>query len=163
MSDPISGDPAERILSRTEAVRCYGPARTGTLVFTNGCFDLLHRGHISLLARARSLGDSLVVGLNSDASVRRLKGPRRPIVPVEDRALLLASLRFVDAVTVFDEDTPLQLIEALRPDVFVKGADYRLEDLVEAEEVIARGGRVELLELEPDQSTSDLVRRLIED
>jgi rfaE bifunctional protein nucleotidyltransferase chain/domain len=84
-------------------------------------------------------------------------------VPVEDRALLLASLRFVDAVTVFDEDTPLQLIEALRPDVFVKGADYRLEDLVEAEEVIARGGRVELLELEPDQSTSDLVRRLIED
>jgi D-beta-D-heptose 7-phosphate kinase/D-beta-D-heptose 1-phosphate adenosyltransferase len=129
-------------------------------VFTNGCFDLLHRGHASLLARARTLGDRLVVGVNSDESVRHLKGSGRPYMPVEDRAYLLASLRCVDAVTVFDEDTPLALIRALQPDVLVKGGDYRPEEIVGADEVHAVGGRVCTLPLEEGLSSSDLVRRL---
>lgn len=156
--DPL--DPTGRILERAEAVRLYGPGRSRSLVFTNGCFDIVHRGHLSLLARARGLGDTLLVGLNSDASVGRLKGEGRPILPEADRGLLLASLRFVDAVTFFDEDTPRQLIESLQPDVLVKGADYRLEEVVGADEVQARGGRVVLLPLEPDRSTSALLRRL---
>lgn len=130
------------------------------MVFTNGCFDLLHRGHLSLLERARALGDLLVVGLNSDASARRLKGPGRPLVPEEDRAYLLASLRPVDAVTIFDEDTPLALIRALLPDVLVKGADYRPEEVVGAEVVRAAGGTVHLLPLEEGRSTSGLLKRI---
>lgn len=157
---PESLDSGGRILERAEAVRRYGPTRSRTLVFTNGCFDLVHGGHVSLLARARELGDALLVGLNSDASVRRLKGAGRPILPEADRGLLLASLRFVDAVTFFDEDTPLRLIEALQPDILVKGADYRLEDVVGADEVRALGGSVVLLPLEPDRSTSELLRRM---
>jgi D-beta-D-heptose 7-phosphate kinase/D-beta-D-heptose 1-phosphate adenosyltransferase len=153
-------DAAGRILEREEAVRRYGPSRSQKLVFTNGCFDIVHRGHLSLLARARALGDALLVGLNSDASVRRLKGVGRPVLPEADRGLLLASLRFVDAVTLFDEDTPLQLIESLQPDILVKGADYRLEDVVGGDEVRARGGSVVLLPLEPDRSTSEFLRRL---
>jgi D-beta-D-heptose 7-phosphate kinase/D-beta-D-heptose 1-phosphate adenosyltransferase len=153
-------DAGGRVLERAEAVRRYGPTRSQKLVFTNGCFDIVHRGHLSLLARARELGDVLLVGLNSDASVRRLKGAGRPILPEADRGLLLASLRFVDAVTLFDEDTPLQLIESLQPDILVKGADYCLEDVVGADEVWARGGEVMLLPLEPDRSTSELLRRL---
>ncbi len=130
------------------------------MVFTNGCFDLLHRGHVSLLERARALGDLLVVGLNSDASVRRLKGRGRPLVPEEDRAYVLASLRAVDAVTIFDEDTPLALIRALLPDVLVKGADYRPEEVVGAEVVRDAGGIVHLLSLEEGRSTSGLLERI---
>lgn len=103
------------------------------LVFTNGCFDLLHRGHVAYLQAARALGDALVVGLNSDASVRKLKGPGRPVVPQGDRAAVLRALRFVDAVVVFDEDTPARLMRELKPGVYVKGGDYRVEDLPEAE------------------------------
>ena len=127
--------------------------------FTNGCFDLLHRGHIRLLAQARAACDRLVVGLNSDASTARLKGQGRPINPAEGRAEVLAALEAVDVVVVFDEDTPLELIKRVRPAVLVKGADYRLEDVVGREVVEAAGGDVILVGLVPGQSTSGLVQR----
>lgn len=154
------GAPEDRILSRAEAVRRYGRPRPFTLVFTNGCFDLLHRGHVSLLHRARTLGDRLLVGLNSDASVRRLKGAGRPLLPEGDRARLLAGLRSVDGVTVFEEDTPRTLIEALLPDHLVKGADYRREEVAGAGLVEAAGGRVHLLPLEEGVSTTALLARI---
>jgi rfaE bifunctional protein nucleotidyltransferase chain/domain len=151
-----------RVLGRAEARSAREAARRGgkTVVFTNGCFDLLHRGHVDLLAAARDRGDLLVVGLNSDASVRRLKGPGRPLVPVEDRAAVLAALAAVDVVVVFDEDTPLELIRELVPDVLVKGADYRPEEVVGKDVVEAAGGRVDLVPLTEGQSTSSLVERL---
>lgn len=154
--------PEDRILERGEAVRRFGRPRDHTLVFTNGCFDLLHRGHAAYLAAAAREGDRLVVGLNSDDSVRRLKGPGRPLQPAEDRAYLLASLRAVDAVTVFGEDTPLALVEALEPDVLVKGDDYAPDEVVGREEVEAAGGRLVLVPLEPGRSTSGLLRRIRE-
>ncbi len=125
-------------------------------VFTNGCFDLLHAGHIYSLEKARSMGDFLFLGLNSDASVRRLKGPSRPLNKVRDRALVLAALQAVDAVIVFGEDTPLKLIKALRPDVLVKGADYRNGTVVGAE----FSGRVALVQLLKGRSTTSLASRL---
>jgi D-beta-D-heptose 7-phosphate kinase/D-beta-D-heptose 1-phosphate adenosyltransferase len=130
-----------------------------SIVFTNGCFDILHLGHVRLLQEASALGDYLVVGVNSDASVRRLKGPSRPINPAEARAEILNALGAVDAVTVFDEDTPLALITAIRPDVLVKGGDYRPEHVVGRVEVEAAGGRLVLVPLVPGQSTSSLVTR----
>lgn len=152
--------PEERILGRREVAERYGRPRERTLVFTNGCFDLLHRGHVALLNAARTLGELLVVGLNSDDSVRRLKGPGRPVLPASDRAYLLASLRAVDAVTVFEEDTPLALIETLLPDVLVKGADYGPDEVVGREQVERAGGRLVLLPLEEGRSTTELLRRL---
>jgi len=132
-----------------------------SLVFTNGVFDLLHAGHARYLAAARSLGDALLVGVNSDASVRRLgKGPERPLMPEADRAELLTALRCVDVVVLFDGDTPLDLVQALQPDVLAKGADYRLEEIVGAREVLAAGGRVERIPLVEGRSTSNLVCRL---
>ncbi|MBI5743386.1 MAG: adenylyltransferase/cytidyltransferase family protein [Elusimicrobia bacterium] len=125
-------------------------------VFTNGCFDLLHAGHVYSLEKARSFGDFLFLGLNSDASVRRLKGPSRPINKVRDRAVVLAALAAVDAVVVFAEDTPLKLIKALRPDVLVKGADYRNGVVVGAE----FSGRVALVPLLKGRSTTELARKL---
>lgn len=130
------------------------------IVFTNGCFDLLHLGHITYLEEAAKLGDVLVVGLNSDESVRRLKGPSRPVFPQEARARLLAALEFVEAVVVFEEDTPLRLIEKIRPDVLVKGGDYTPETIVGADVVRSYGGRVEILPLVPGYSTTALIRRL---
>ena len=131
--------------------------RGDRVVFTNGCFDLLHTGHIALLERASSLGDALVVGLNSDTSVRQLKGPSRPIVPAPERARILAALRWVDAVVVFDDVTPLELIRELRPDVLVKGADYRIEEVVGRADVESWGGRVELVPLVDARSTTRLL------
>ena len=128
--------------------------------FTNGCFDLLHPGHISLLRQAKSACDRLVVGLNSDASVRQLKGPERPIQPQSARATVLASLNQVDLVVIFDEETPEELIHALRPDVLVKGADYRIEDVVGAEFVQSYGGEVLLAELQQGHSTTATVARM---
>lgn len=125
-------------------------------VFTNGCFDLLHAGHILSLEKARSMGDFLFLGLNSDASVRRLKGPGRPLNKARDRALVLAALAAVDAVVVFGEDTPLKLIKALRPDILVKGADYRNGTVVGAE----FSGRVALVPLLKGRSTTSLARKL---
>ena len=135
-------------------------ARAGLRVgFTNGCFDLLHPGHVKVLAKARAACDRLVVGLNGDASVPRLKGEGRPIQDVHARAEVLAALEAVDLVVVFDEDTPLELIGRLRPTVLVKGGDYRKEDVVGREVVEAEGGEVVLVDLVPGHSTTDIVRR----
>lgn len=155
--------PAVKILGREELVRRFGRPRTGRLVFTNGCFDLLHRGHVEYLYEARALGDALVVGVNSDDSVRRLKGPGRPLVPAEDRALLVAALGCVDAVTIFEEDTPRELIAELLPDVLAKGADYTLDQVVGREQVEAAGGRVVLVRLREGYSTSALLQRIREE
>jgi rfaE bifunctional protein nucleotidyltransferase chain/domain len=131
------------------------------LVFTNGVFDLLHRGHATCLAQARALGASLVVALNSDASVRRLdKGSDRPVNPLEDRVAVIAALECVDFVTWFEEDTPLETIQALRPDVLVKGGDWAVEKIVGAQEVFARGGRVLSIPFEHDRSTTSLLERI---
>jgi rfaE bifunctional protein nucleotidyltransferase chain/domain len=131
------------------------------IVFTNGCFDLLHVGHLRYLQQARALGEVLVVGLNTDAGVRRLKGPSRPIVPEEERAELLAGLECVDYVTLFDEPTPVETIAALRPHLHAKGGDYRVEDLPEAETVRAGGGEVVIMALVPGRSTTDIVARVL--
>jgi D-beta-D-heptose 7-phosphate kinase / D-beta-D-heptose 1-phosphate adenosyltransferase len=130
------------------------------VAFTNGCFDMLHPGHVSLLNQARRTADRLIVGLNSDSSIRRLKGSSRPIQDAASRAMVLSSLRAVDAVVVFDEDTPMNLIAAIEPDVLVKGADYTVETVVGAELVIARGGKVVLAELVPAHSTTEIIRRI---
>lgn len=130
------------------------------VVFTNGCFDLIHQGHVDYLSRARDLGDILVVGLNSDASVSRLKGPSRPISHQESRAWVLAAFSFVDYVVVFGEDTPLLLIEAISPDILVKGGDYDRSNVVGADFVESHGGRLELIPLVPGQSTTNLVNRM---
>ncbi|HHQ49386.1 MAG TPA: D-glycero-beta-D-manno-heptose 1-phosphate adenylyltransferase [Acidobacteria bacterium] len=145
--------------ARTAQVRAEG----GTVVFTNGCFDILHYGHAQLLQEARAQGDFLVVGLNSDDSVRRLKGPGRPLVPEEQRASMLALYPFVDLVVLFDEDTPLELVLALRPDVIVKGGDYRPEDVVGGPEILSWGGRVHIVPLVGDLSTSRIVGRMAEE
>ena len=130
------------------------------LVFTNGCFDLLHPGHVDYLERARALGDALVVGLNDDASIRRLKGGGRPVNPLADRARMLAALRAVDMVVPFSEDTPLELIRRLEPDVLVKGGDYRIEEIVGAREVQARGGEVVVMPFLEGYSTTALIERI---
>jgi D-beta-D-heptose 7-phosphate kinase/D-beta-D-heptose 1-phosphate adenosyltransferase len=147
------------VVSRSEAraARDAWRAAGEIVVFTNGCFDLLHAGHVELLERARAEGDRLIVALNGDASVRRLKGAARPLVPLVDRARVVGALRAVDLVTSFDEDTPETLIAALRPDVLVKGGDYRREEVVGREIVERTGGRVVLVPLVPERSTSALV------
>jgi len=127
------------------------------IVFTNGCFDILHRGHIEYLSQARDHGTILVIGLNSDASVKRIKGEGRPVQDEGSRALVLASLRFVDAVILFDEDTPLDLINFVEPDVLVKGGDYTEETIVGAKEVKARGGEVVVIPLVEGYSTSSIL------
>jgi D-beta-D-heptose 7-phosphate kinase / D-beta-D-heptose 1-phosphate adenosyltransferase len=132
------------------------------VVFTNGCFDLFHAGHLALLHRCAELGDILVVGINSDASVSRLKGPKRPLVPEKERAALLGALDCVDAVVIFDEDTPLALLEQVRPHVLVKGQDYRIEDVVGGELVESFGGRVMLVPLLPEHSTTGLMERILQ-
>ena len=129
------------------------------VVFTNGCFDLLHIGHVTLLDDARRGGDRLIVGINSDASVSRLKGPSRPIVPEHARARVLAGLAAVDAVVVFDEPTPLELMKALRPDVIVKGGDYVADEIVGAKEVRSWGGRVKIVPFVPGFSTTQIIAR----
>lgn len=134
--------------------------RPGRLCFTNGCFDLIHPGHVQYLEDARALGDFLVVGLNSDASVARLKGPGRPLQDEAARAAVLLGLRSVDAVVRFDEDTPLELIRALRPDILVKGGDYTPETVVGREDVEARGGRLVLIPFLPGHSTSRIEARI---
>jgi len=133
------------------------------VVFTNGCFDLLHPGHVSLLHQARQHGDRLIVGLNTDASIQRLKGHHRPILPGPDRAAILSALEDVDMVVFFEEDTPISLIDALRPDVLVKGADYRIEDVVGREIVESYGGRVCLVEILEGHSTTGIARKLSAD
>ncbi len=146
-------------LSEIAAIRsAFGNTRR--VVFTNGCFDILHRGHVSYLAQARDLGDMLVLGLNSDASVRRLKGPSRPINDEQSRALVLASLECIDYVVLFSDDTPYRLIEAVQPDILVKGGDYVIENIVGYDIVKARGGVVQTLPFVDGFSTTDIVNRM---
>ena len=153
-----------KVITTAEAVSEAARLRTEgrRLVFTNGCFDILHRGHVTYLEQARLLGDALVVGVNTDASVARLKGPGRPFMPEGERALILAALSSVTAVTLFDEDTPGELIAALRPDVLVKGGDYTPEDIVGADAVEQGGGRVVVIPYVEGHSTTALIQRLRE-
>ncbi len=130
------------------------------LVFTNGCFDILHRGHADSLIKSATFGDKLIVGLNSDASVKMLKGPDRPIFDQQSRAYLLASLQMVDAVILFDEETPYELIGRIQPDVLVKGKEYQLEEIAGYDIVLAKGGSVERIDLTPGFSTSEIIRKL---
>jgi len=134
--------------------------RRRRIVFTNGVFDILHRGHVAYLAKARSFGDVLIVGLNSDKSVRRLKGPGRPLQKQGDRAVILSALRVVDYVVVFGEETPDKLVQEIKPDVLVKGADYRLSEIAGARFVKTNGGSVRRVRLTPGRSSSKLVKKL---
>jgi D-beta-D-heptose 7-phosphate kinase / D-beta-D-heptose 1-phosphate adenosyltransferase len=136
--------------------------RNAKIVFTNGVFDILHAGHVSYIRDARALGDALVLGLNSDASVRSIKGPKRPLLHEADRAKLIAALRFVDAVILFDQETPLDLITFIQPDVMVKGGDYTRDTIVGADVVESRGGRVVTIPLTEGRSTTGIVERIIE-
>jgi D-beta-D-heptose 7-phosphate kinase/D-beta-D-heptose 1-phosphate adenosyltransferase len=132
------------------------------VVFTNGCFDLIHRGHVEYLRKAKALGDVLVVGVNSDSSVRRIKGEKRPIVGEEDRAEVLAALDAVDYVCLFDEETPYALLQALVPDVLVKGADWKVEDVVGKDIVERAGGSVQTIEFLPHRSTTQIIQTIVE-
>lgn len=154
-----AGSPLDRIRS-WDAARQWRQAQTGRVVFTNGVFDLLHPGHIDLLLGARARGDVLIVAINGDDSVQRLKGPERPVRSAPDRAYVLAALAGVDCVTVFDQDTPLELIRVLEPDVIVKGGDYDPSTVVGAAETIARGGAVVIIPLTPGHSTTATIAKL---
>jgi len=157
----IAAEPEGKVRSWSEATSQIArwKAAGEEVVFTNGCFDILHAGHCQILEQSRRVGDRLVVGLNADDSVRRLKGPTRPVNPQEDRAAVLAALACVDLVVLFDQDTPLELITTLRPDVLVKGQDYREDQVVGGPEVKSWGGRVALLPLLPGRSTTNTIKR----
>jgi rfaE bifunctional protein nucleotidyltransferase chain/domain len=152
----------KRVLTPQEAVEYARSLQASkrTVVFTNGVFDLLHPGHVRYLRAARRLGDSLIVGLNADASVRRNKGPNRPLNPDIERAEVLAAFDCVEAVVIFEEETPDAIIKALQPDVLVKGADWLADQIVGRDTVEARGGRVVLIDVEQGHSTSALVRKI---
>lgn len=143
-----------------EEARRWRQGFSGRLVFTNGVFDLLHPGHVDILSESRARGDALVVGINSDESVRRLKGPTRPIRNEADRAYVVAALECVDVVVVFDDDTPLKLIEALMPDVVAKGGDYTIDTIVGAREVQSWGGEAVVIPLTPGHSTTSIIEKL---
>jgi D-beta-D-heptose 7-phosphate kinase/D-beta-D-heptose 1-phosphate adenosyltransferase len=153
-----------RLLNRDDARRrsIVERLRGGTIVFTNGVFDVLHRGHIEYLQEAHRLGNRLFVGLNSDASVRRIKGPQRPLVNEQDRAVALLALRSVDFVVLFDDDTPAELIETIQPHILVKGGDYHADDVVGADFVRAHGGKVVTIPFRDGYSTSALIDEIVE-
>ena len=150
------------VLTLEELILQFGPGkRNGSrVVFTNGCFDLLHPGHIKLLEAARAMGEALVVGMNSDESVRTLKGAGRPVIPEQERAEILASLECVDAVIVFDELTPQKTVTALLPDILVKGGDWPGNQIVGREEVEAAGGKVVLIDVVEGYSTTEILRKI---
>ena len=151
-----------KILTREQAVQLADQWHTEgkRIVFTNGCFDLLHLGHVDYLEKARQFGDKLILGLNTDASVSRIKGPLRPVVNEYARARLMAALAFIDAVTLFDEPTPLELIQVLQPDVLVKGDDYAVTDIVGADFVLQNGGSVQTIPLVAGYSTTALIGKI---
>lgn len=150
-----------KIINAPQMLDTMDASRDDTrFVFTNGCFDLLHPGHVAYLATARSLGDKLIVGLNSDASVTRLKGAERPINPENDRALMLAALESVDYVVVFEEDTPYELITLLRPQVLVKGGDYTRETIVGSDVVEQEGGEVVVIRFEEGYSSTRIIEKI---
>ncbi len=151
----------DRVIPLAELAQRLERERSGrTVVFTNGCFDILHAGHIRYLEDARALGDMLVLGVNSDSSTRRLKGPSRPIVPEDERAEAVAALRSVDYVTVFEEDTPVETIRILKPDIHVKGGDYRAGDLPETPVVESYGGKVVIVPFSRGLSTTSIIERI---
>jgi D-beta-D-heptose 7-phosphate kinase/D-beta-D-heptose 1-phosphate adenosyltransferase len=152
-------DPASRVMTLADAAT-WRRGLSGKLVFTNGVFDLIHPGHIDVLLGARRRGDWLIVGINSDASVKRLKGPERPVRSEAERAYVVAALGMVDAVVIFGEDTPLETILAVRPDVLVKGGDYTESTVVGAKEVRSWGGDVAIIPLTPNQSTTSIIQKL---
>lgn len=155
---------SEKICTLSEActrVQAW-QAQGDHVVFTNGCFDIVHLGHIDYLEKARAKGQRLVVGVNSDASVTRLKGEKRPIVPIHPRTRMMASFEFVDLVVVFEEDTPSHLIEALKPNILVKGSDYAVSSIVGASFVMANGGKVETIDLVEGYSTTNLIAKIKE-
>lgn len=152
----------KKILKQPELDRilAYWRFKDYKIVFTNGCFDIIHLGHVDYLAKAAMLGHRLLIGLNTDQSTRRLKGPSRPITDETSRAGILAAFGFVDAVVLFDEETPYNLIKTVQPDILVKGADYKPEDIVGYDIVMAKGGRVETLEYLPGYSTTLIEKRI---
>lgn len=161
---PRNDDMTSKLLEREKAVEQTKSwqAAGKKVVFSNGCFDILHAGHVQYLAAARSLGDVLIVGLNSDESIRRIKGPLRPICSEGDRAAVLSALEAVDALTLFNEETPEQLIGALIPDILVKGADWPVEKIAGADVVIENGGSVLTLPLLEERSSSGIIRTILE-
>lgn len=153
---------SQKIKSRQSLKRIAQACRRAgkTVVFTNGCFDILHAGHVTYLEKAKSLGKILVVGLNSDASVRKIKGPARPITPEKDRLRMMAALEAVDYVTLFSEETPLRLIREIRPHVLVKGADWKKGQIVGGSDVESWGGKVKRIQIVPGRSTSSILRKI---
>lgn len=151
------------ILSRKELkkVRAELKSQNKKVVFTNGCFDLIHSGHVDYLLKAKQLGDILIVGLNTDASVRRIKGEKRPILKQDERAFIVSNLKPVDYVTFFDEDTPAEIISDLIPDILVKGADWAIDKIVGKDVVEANGGEVKTIEFVNDQSTSKIIQTIL--
>lgn len=150
-------------INNIESLLTYWSLKNQKIVFTNGCFDILHRGHVEYLAQAANHGDVLVIGLNTDNSVRRIKGDSRPVQDEYARALLLASLSFVSAVILFDEDTPYNLIQRVQPDVLVKGSDYKAEDIVGYDIVKAKGGKVVTIDFIDGYSTTSIIEKLKKD
>jgi D-beta-D-heptose 7-phosphate kinase/D-beta-D-heptose 1-phosphate adenosyltransferase len=150
------------VVTRDDLVRIRGQLkREGKkVVFTNGCFDIIHRGHVEYLTKAKALGDVLMVGMNTDASVRRLKGTARPVVCQEDRAFVLAAFRVVDYVCLFEEDTPHDLISVVVPDVLVKGSDWAIDSIVGKDIVEAAGGSVQTIDFVPNRSTTDIIKKI---
>lgn len=154
---------AKILIDRAEAVEIAEELRQAgkKLVFTNGCFDIIHAGHVAYLAEARRKGDALMIGVNDDNSVCHLKGPTRPIMPLADRMLVLASLRCVDYVVAFHEDTPSELISVVKPQILVKGGDYRIEDIIGSDTLKAYGGEVIVIPFLPGRSTSDIITKVL--
>lgn len=157
-------DTSTKILDRSDALKRINSWKvtSDTIVFTNGCFDLLHPGHVRYLESARSLGNRLILGLNDDDSVRRLKGDKRPVLSLEDRATILAGLEAVDLVVPFHEDTPRELIVFLRPDILVKGGDYQKSEIAGGKEVESWGGEVKVLEFVAGKSTTSIIDRILD-
>lgn len=159
MAKPLTSNKIQSLAALQQQMTKWHEAGE-TVVFSNGCFDILHLGHIDYLEKAGQLGSKLVIGINSDRSVQRLKGPQRPVQPEEARARMLAALGFVDAVVLFEEDTPLRLIETLRPHVLVKGNDYTIDKIVGADFVLNNGGEVKTIPLVEGYSTSQIIEKI---
>lgn len=148
--------------SKVRALASSLRAKKKRIVFTNGCFDIIHAGHITYLGKAKALGDILIVGINSDSSVKKIKGPNKPVVGQGDRAAIVAALKPVDYVSIFNDTTPIKLIEAIKPDVLVKGADWQLNSIVGGDFVKSYGGKVKSVSLVKGRSTSNLIRKIVD-
>lgn len=151
----------DKIVSLKTLKKSLKDRKGKTVVFTNGCFDILHYGHVAYLQKAKALGDILIVGLNSDSSIRRIKGDKRPLNPQLDRGLVLSALECVDYIVIFSEPTPVKLIKSIRPDVLVKGKDWRVQEIAGAKEVLEQGGKVKTIALVKNRSTTGLIERIL--